>query len=329
MTAEPSANRLPDWRTFQPPDGIGALDEAAASRLVPARDPRGHKGTFGTLLAVCGSLDYLGASLLVSHAALRAGVGLLCVAVPASLQPLIAGRVPEATSLGLPEVEPGEVDATAATAAIAAYKASAILLGPGLRAGEGTRNLVRRLVAADGVPMSLDAEALNSLALTESWWTLLRRPVVVTPHPMEFQRLDGQPVGDGDVERAERARAAAAKWNCVVVLKGAHTVVAAPDGRLLMAPFQNPAMATGGTGDVLSGLLGSLLAQHAEPFDAACLAVWLHGMAGEHLRERLGDAGLLSGELAGEVPRIRRHLTEVGKHVARGSQRVGFARHES
>ena len=108
----------------------------------------------------------------------------------------------------------------------------------------------------------------------------------------------------------------------------AHTVIAAPEGRVLMAPFQNPALATGGTGDVLSGILGSLLAQGAEPFDAACLAVWLHGVAGEHVRERIGDAGLMAGELAGEVPRIRRHLTEVGKHVARGSQRMGFARHD-
>lgn len=328
MTAEPSANRLPEWRTFQPPDGIQALDETVASRLVPSRDPRGHKGTFGTLLAVCGSLDYLGASLLVSHAALRAGVGLLCVAVPASLQPLIAGRVPEATSLGLPEVAPGELDAVAAAGLLAEHKATAMLVGPGLRAGEGTRNLVRRMLAEQGVPLALDAEALNSLALTDAWWTLIRRPVVVTPHPMEFQRLDGSAVSDDDAERAVRAGAAAVRWKCVVVLKGAHTVIAAPDGRLLMAPFQNPAMATGGTGDVLGGILGSLLAQHAEPFDAACLAVWLHGMAGEHLRERIGDAGLLAGELATEVPRIRRHLTEVGKHVARGSQRVGFARHD-
>jgi NAD(P)H-hydrate epimerase len=146
---------------------------------------------------------------------------------------------------------------------------------------------------------------------------------------MEFQRLDGSAVSDDDTERAGRAQVAAARWNCVVVLKGAHTVIAAPGGRLLVAPFQNAGMATGGTGDVLSGILGSLLAQHVEPFDAACLAVWLHGMAGEHVRERIGDAGLLAGELAGELPRIRRHLTEVAKHAARGSLRVGFARHDS
>ena len=119
MTAEPSRNRLPEWRTFQPPAGIGVLDETGASGMVPQRDPGGNKGTFGTLLAICGSLDFLGASLLVGHAALRAGAGLVCLAVPASLQPLIAGRVAEATTLGLPETAPGDVDAVAAIAVLA------------------------------------------------------------------------------------------------------------------------------------------------------------------------------------------------------------------
>lgn len=326
MTGDAGSDRREAWRTFQPPQGIEALDEAGAAGLVPVRDVRGHKGSFGTLLCVCGSLDYLGASLLVTRAAIRAGVGLACVAVPASLQSLIAGRVPEAVTVGLPEVAPGEVDAVAAAALLAERKHTAILAGPGLRPGEGTRNLVRRLAAAEGVPAVLDAEALNSLAVSDAWWTLVRRPLVVTPHPGEFARMDGSSVGDDDNERAKRAGAAAARWACVVVLKGAHTLIAAPDGRLLMAPFANPAMGTGGTGDVLAGILGSLLAQGVEPFDAGCLAVWLHGVAGEHVRERIGDAGLLAGELADEVPRIRRHLTRVGRHVAHGGGRMGFAR---
>lgn len=318
--------RPPDWRSFQPPTGVEALTEERAAHLVPPRDPRGHKGTFGSLVAICGSLDYLGAALLVAHAALRAGAGLVCIAVPGSLQPLIAGRVLEATTLGIPEVAPGDVDPIKAAKVIAEREATAILVGPGMKAGEGTRNLVRRLVASKGAPALMDAEALNSLAATEKWWESARRPLVLSPHPGEFRRLEDADIGDNDMERAERARAAAERWKSVVVLKGAHTVIAAPDGRVLMAPFQNPAMATGGTGDVLAGILGSLLAQELEPFDAACLAVWLHGVAGEHVRERIGDAGLLAGELPREVPRIRRHLIEVGKHVVTGNQRVGFTR---
>jgi NAD(P)H-hydrate epimerase len=325
MTAE----RPPDWRAFKPPDGVELLDEPMAAALVPPRDPRGHKGTFGTLVAICGSLDYLGAALLVGHAALRTGAGLVCIAVPGSLQPLIAGRVLEATTLGLPEVSPGDVDPLAAADVIAERKATAILVGPGMRGGEGTRNLVRRLVASEGAPALMDAEALNSLAVTTEWWKPVRRPLVLSPHPREFARLEDAEVGDDDGERTERARAAAERWKSVVVLKGAHTIIADPEGRLVMAGFENPAMASGGTGDVLAGILGSLLAQGAAPFDAACLAVYLHGVAGEHVRERIGDAGLLAGELPWEVPRIRRHLKEVGKQASRGTKRVGFAQRPS
>ncbi len=317
--------RRPDWRAFTPPDGVEKLAEEWVARLVPERPLRGHKGTFGTLLCVCGSLDYLGAALLVGHAALRAGAGLVTLALPRSVQTQAAGRVVEATTLGLPETSTGDVDADAAAELITGRECSGLLVGSGMRAGEPTRNLVTRLIATDGAAAVLDAEALNSLAVTEGWHETVHRPLVVTPHPGEFRRLDGAEVGDDNAERAERARAASERWGVVVVLKGANTVVAAPDGRLRMAPFQNPAMATGGTGDVLAGILGSLLSQKVEPFEAACLAVWLHGVAGEHVRERIGEAGLLAGELPWEVPRIRRHLAELGRHVAQGTPRVGFA----
>jgi NAD(P)H-hydrate epimerase len=324
-----SFERRPEWRSFTPPDGIEKLAEEWVAGLVPERPPRGHKGTFGTLLCVCGSLDYLGAALLVGHAALRSGAGLVTLAMPRSVQTHAAGRVVEATTLGLPEVAPGDVDADAAAELVASRDVSALVVGSGMRAGEPTRNLVRRLIAADGPVAVLDAEALNSLAATDGWHETVRRPLVLTPHPGEFRRLEDAEIGDDNAERAERARAASERWGVTVVLKGANTVIAAPDGRLRMAPFQNPALGTGGTGDVLAGVLGSLLSQHAEPFEAACLAVWLHGIAGEHVRERIGEAGLLAGELPWEVPRIRRHLSELGRHAAQGTPRVGFARRNS
>jgi len=151
----------------------------------------------------------------------------------------------------------------------------------------------------------------------------VKRPAVLTPHPGEFARLDGSAVPDDDGARVERARAAAARWGRTVVLKGAHTVVAAPDGRAAMAGFENPALATGGTGDVLAGTTGSLLAQGCAPYEAACLAVYLHGLAAEHVRERLGDSGLLASDLPFEVARVRRHLAALGRR-ATTERRLGF-----
>jgi ADP-dependent NAD(P)H-hydrate dehydratase / NAD(P)H-hydrate epimerase len=320
-----SADQAASWRAFTPPAGVQRIDEELAAGLVPARDPRGHKGSFGTLVAVCGSLDYLGAALLVAMAAQRAGAGLVCLAVPASLQPLVAGRVAEAISLGLPEVSPGEVDAELAAAAVAARGGSAILAGCGMRAGTATRDLVLRLISATGPPAILDAEALNSLAAAPEWWQAVARPIVLTPHPGEFGRLEGKAVGDGDKERADRARAAAARWSAVTVLKGAHTVVAAPDGRAAMAWFENAALATAGTGDVLAGTIGSLLAQGLAPFEAACLGVCLHGLAGQNVRERTGDAGLVASDLPAELPRIRRHLSLLRDRAGGAANaRVGF-----
>jgi NAD(P)H-hydrate epimerase len=313
-----------DWRRFEPPDGVERLDEERVATLVPKRDPRGHKGTFGTLLAICGSLDYAGAGLLASLAALRTGAGLVCLAVPASLQPLFAGRVIEAITMALPETSPGEIDPEASAAVIAERAPDALLVGSGLRSGEATRNLVARLVGTDGPPTVLDAEALNSLAKTPDWWSTAFRPAVLTPHPGEFARLDGSAVPDDDAARVERAGAAAARWGRVVVLKGAHTVVSAPDGRTSMAGFENPALSTGGTGDVLAGTVGSLLAQGCAPYEAACLAVYLHGLAAEHVRERLGDSGLLASDLPFEIARVRRHLAGLGRRAV-NQRRLGFA----
>ena len=319
------APEVPDWRRFKAPHGVETLNEEHAATLVPERDLRGHKGTFGTLLCVCGSLDYLGASLLVGYAAVRAGAGLVSVAVPASLQPIVAGRVMEATTMGLPETASGDLDATAALAAIHGRSdADALLVGSGMRPGDATRDLTLGIVREAGIPAVLDAEALNSLARTPDWWAKRKRTLILTPHPGEFGRLEDKPVADDDAERVERAGAAATRWGTVVVLKGAHTVVAEPDGGVAMAGFENPALATGGTGDVLAGTIASLLAQGMAPFDAACLGVFLHGVAGEHVRERVGDAGLLAGELPAEVARVRRHLAGLKVRVSTPNRRLGF-----
>jgi ADP-dependent NAD(P)H-hydrate dehydratase / NAD(P)H-hydrate epimerase len=309
-----------------------ALSDDVVAGLLPIRDPRGHKGTYGRLLVVAGSLDYAGAALLVARAAGRTGAGLVRLAVPTSLQPVFAGRVVEVTTLGLPETgTPGDVDPARAVSLLADLEHDALVVGPGLKPGASTRALVAGLLACVGGGAVVDAEALNSLALTPSWWDAVRRPCVLTPHVGEFGRLrpdagrtpPADLAGDDDA-RLAAARDAARAWGQVVVLKGARTVIAAPEGRASRAPFENPALASAGTGDVLSGAIGSLLAQGLEPFDAARAGVYLHGVAGDAVRERFGDAGLLASDLLDEMARVRSRLT-LARARGTGRGRLGFA----
>ena len=318
------------------PEGAVGLDDAIAADLLPERPVRGHKGSFGKLLVIAGSLDYAGAALLVCRGAGRAGAGLVTLAVPESLQPLFAAKVVEATTMALPEDDVEEVDPEPAIARILDHDHDAIVIGPGLRPGLATAELVRELLEAPDdervAPIVLDAEALRSLATMDGWWEGNRRPSILTPHAGEFGRLragsDRDPAADGDLAEDDAARVAAARdaastWRQVVVLKGARTVIAAPDGQVAVAPFENPALASGGTGDVLAGTLGALLAQGLDPFAAARLGVYLHGLAGEQVRERLGDAGLLASDLPEGLATGRRRLAAIAERRS-GAKRVGF-----
>ncbi len=323
------------------PAGAIKLDDEIVAALLPKRPKRGHKGSFGKLLVLAGSLDYAGAALLVCRAAGRAGAGLVTLAVPESLQPLFAAKVVEATTMGLPEDDVEEVDPEPALARILDHEHDAIVVGPGLRPGLATTELVRLLLPgsadSDVAPMVLDAEALRSLATMDGWWEGEHRPAVLTPHAGEFARLRAgsghEPTDDGDLAGDDDARVAAAKdaaanWNAVVVLKGARTVIAAADGTVAVAPFENPALASGGTGDVLTGAIGSLLAQGLEPFAAARLGVYLHGVAGEGVRERFGDAGLLASDLPDGLAIARKRLAALAERKGSG-KRLGFAAREA
>ena len=317
------------------PEGIPKLDEDTAVALLPLRPARGHKGSFGKLLVIAGSLDYAGAGLLVCRAAARAGVGLVTLAVPETLQPLFAAKVVEATTMALPEDDVEEIDPEPALARILDHEHDALVVGPGLRPGLATAELVRDLIDSGGEerpPLVLDAEALRSLASMDGWWDGERRAAVLTPHAGEFARLRAgsgvEPGSDGDLVEDDAARVAAAKdaaatWHEVVVLKGARTVIAAPDGEVSMAPFENPALASGGTGDVLAGVIGSLLAQGMDSFAAARLGVYLHGLAGDGARERYGDAGVLASDLPEGIAIARRRLTTIAERQT-GDKRLGF-----
>jgi NAD(P)H-hydrate epimerase len=319
------------------PAGATKLDDDIAAALIPERSPRGHKGSFGKLLVIAGSLDYAGAALLVCRAAGRAGVGLVTLAVPESLQPLFAAKIVEATTMALPEDDVEEVDPEPSLARILDHQHDALVVGPGLRPGLATTELVRSLLPsageADSAPMVLDAEALRSMATVDHWWDVSdRRAAVLTPHPGEFARLraggGNTPADDGDLVDDDEARLTAAKdaaetWGTVVVLKGARTIIAAPDGTAAIAPFENPALATGGTGDVLAGTVGALLAQGLAPFDAARLGVYLHGLAGDAVRERFGDAGLLASDLPDSLAVARKRLAGIAERRS-ASKRLGF-----
>jgi NAD(P)H-hydrate epimerase len=321
-------------------DGAVRLDDRAAAALLPERPARGHKGTFGKVLVIAGSLDYAGAALLVCRSAGRAGAGLVTLAVPESLQPLFAAKVLEATTMALPEDDVEEVDPEPAIARILDHDHDALVVGPGLRPGLATTELVRQLLGVPeepaAAPAVLDAEALRCMATLADWWTNTGRPCVLTPHPGEFSRLragagvadsaDGDLSAD-DAARLAAARDAAATWRQVVVLKGARTVVAEPDGNASVAPFENPALASGGTGDVLAGVIGGLLAQGLAPGAAARLGVYLHGLAGDLVRDRIGDAGLLASDLPDAVPIVRKRLAAIAERTKRGSS-VGFALRE-
>jgi NAD(P)H-hydrate epimerase len=317
-------------------EGATLLDDESVASLLPERPARGHKGTFGKLLVIAGSLDYAGAALLVCRAAGRAGAGLVTLAVPESLQPLFAAKVVEATTMALPEDDVEEIEPEDAIARILDHEHDAIVLGPGLRPGLATAELVQALLSmpeeSSTAPIVLDAEALRSLATMDGWWENVHRGAVLTPHAGEFARLragagidpkdDGDLVADDDA-RARAARDAASTWHQVVVLKGARTVIASPDDDVAVAPFENPALASGGTGDVLSGTIGALLAQGLKPFDAARVGVYLHGLAGETVRERLGDAGLLASDLPDAIALARRRLAAIAER-RKGGKRVGF-----
>lgn len=261
---------------------------------LPRRGRAAHKGDFGTVLVVAGSEAMLGAAVLTATSALRGGAGLVQVALPPSLQPLLPLAVPCATTLPR---RPRQLRT-------AAGHAGAVVVGPGLGATAATRSLVRLLLRASKGPVVLDADALNVLAPLRS---PLRAPagLVLTPHPGEAARLLGIDTAAVQADRPGALRELCARSGACVVLKGARTLVG--DGvHCFTNTTGNPGMATGGSGDVLAGLLGALLAQGMPPFPAACLAVHVHGAAGDLVAHRLSEPGLLASDLPLAIAEVLR-----------------------
>jgi NAD(P)H-hydrate epimerase len=290
------------------------MTDAWARALLPARPPTANKGTFGKALVVAGSVNYIGAASLACLAAGRVGAGLVTLACPQTIYPIMAAKLVESTFLPLRDQE-GFLTAEATHPVLQALGQgyNALLVGPGLGQSAYVRAFMRQLLPAlpeEGLrAVVIDADGLNALAGSDNWWEGLRVPTIVTPHPGEMSRLTELPVADIQADRLGVAVSQAARWGVTVIIKGAHTVVAAPDGRARMSPFANPALASGGTGDVLAGAVAGLVAQGLEPSDAAALGVYLHGRAGEKVRRELGEAGLLAGDLLPNLPLM---IKEIG-----------------
>jgi len=273
---------------------------------LPARRGDAHKGDFGRVLVVGGSRGMIGAPALAANAALRGGAGLVTVAVPETVQLAAAALCPCATSVPLACAADGTPAGDAVRQAMDAAEGCDVLaVGPGMARGTVQRDIVRAAVEQTA-PVVLDADGLNNLAEIDNWAALVRCPLVLTPHPGEFATLTGGAVAPIQSDREGVALAAARQWASagtalVVALKGAGTVVT--DGRrVYVNATGNPGMATGGSGDVLTGLSAALLAQGVEPFDAACLAVYVHGLAGDLAAEKLGEVSLIASDLLDFLP---------------------------
>jgi hydroxyethylthiazole kinase-like uncharacterized protein yjeF len=302
--------------------GREVVDRQMVEGILPARPPDAHKGTFGTVLVVAGSVNYTGAALLAGKAAYRVGAGLVILAVPETLQPALAGHFPEATWLPLPE----EMGVIASEAAEVIWenleRPTALLIGPGFGLEEPTRKFLVRFLERTSPPLRsqmgfihtedkdearhtsqlpplvIDADGLKLLAKLPEWAAKIPGTAVLTPHPGEMAILTGLDVAEIQADRLAVAERFARQWNHVVVLKGAHTVVSAPDGRSRLIPIATAALARAGTGDVLAGLIAGLRAEGVEAFEAATAGCWIHAQCGLIAEKQLGStASVLAGDV--------------------------------
>jgi ADP-dependent NAD(P)H-hydrate dehydratase / NAD(P)H-hydrate epimerase len=303
---------------------VALADRDMVRSLLPARTPDANKGTNGRVVVIGGCVDYSGAPTLVAEAAYRAGAGLVTLAVPSAIQPVAAALCREVTFASLS----GTTDYLSVEALPRLVNVlstldnrHAVIVGPGMGQHPLTKSFLLGLLDTlrhkeGGARLVMDADALNLLAGEQGWPALLPPVTILTPHPGEMARLSGLSVKDIQADRIGIALKHAQLWGHIVVLKGAYTVIADPNDKAVVLPFANAALAVAGTGDVLAGCIGSMLAQGAEAFDAATCGAYLHAEAGEGWRLLHGDAGMLAGELLPFLPDVRSKITASGPHVA-------------
>jgi len=286
-----------------------------ASTVLPARPASANKGTFGRVLAVVGSENYIGAAYLACMGAARVGAGVVTLSTARSLQPILASKLSEVTYAPLPETEKGTLSEKAAAAILSILPYYRVLLmGCGLGQLPHTKSFIGSVLT--GLPerrpiIILDADALNIVSGMDRWWDRLPADTILTPHAGEMGRLLKISIDEVQGNRLEICRRAAADWNKIVVLKGAFTIVAEPSGRARVSDAANAGLASAGTGDVLAGAIAGLAGQGISPFDAASLGVYLHAAAGELVKDDLGDTGMLASDLLPVLPKVIKGLREL------------------
>jgi ADP-dependent NAD(P)H-hydrate dehydratase / NAD(P)H-hydrate epimerase len=293
-----------------PPSYAGAVESHVSlmtsdrvRRLLPPRLPSGHKGTYGHAAVIAGSVGKSGAAAMATTAALRIGSGLVTVATPASVNPILEAKLLEAMTVPMPETEAKTLAFSGLEQLVSFANArSAVAIGPGLTTHPDTTRLIQALLRRLEKPFVLDADGLNAVSEKTVLLNACKCCPILTPHPGEMARLDKTSVQSVNADRIGTATRFAEQHGVILVLKGARTIVARPDGHVAVCPTGNPGMATAGTGDALTGIIVGLLAQQLNPWDAACAGTYLHGLAGDLAAGDLGQAGMLAGDLIARIP---------------------------
>lgn len=278
-------------------------DRLLFNKAVFNRPDDSNKGTLGSLLCICGSYGMAGAAIMAGKAALRCGIGLLKIAVPKSIYPVCATNILESVYYPLEETSNGVISSKNTDFLLEmCEKSSAVLIGCGLSVCDDTKNLVQSVITNCEKPLVIDADALNCICNKPEILKNLKAPAIITPHPGEMARLLHSTPKTVNSNRENTAIDFAKKFGVVTVLKGAGTIIAAPDGEVYINHTGNSGMATGGSGDVLSGIIGSLLAQGAIPINAAAAGVFLHGTIGDLAAEKLGKISMLPTDMIDMIP---------------------------
>ena len=278
-------------------------DRLLFNKAVFNRPDDSNKGTLGSLLCICGSYGMAGAAIMAGKAALRCGIGLLKIAVPKSIYPVCAKNILESVYYPLEETSNGVISSKNTDFLLEmCEKSSAVVIGCGLSVCDDTKNLVQSVITNCEKPLVIDADALNCICNKPEILKNLKAPAIITPHPGEMARLLHSTPKTVNSNRENTAIDFAKKFGVVTVLKGAGTIIASPDGEVYINHTGNSGMATGGSGDVLSGIIGSLLAQGAAPINAAAAGVFLHGTIGDLAAEKLGKISMLPTDMIDMIP---------------------------
>ena len=285
-------------------DSLPSVAEVISGAVKRRRSKNDHKGTFGTALSVAGSYGMSGAAILLSNAALRSGVGIMKAACIHENYTATAAAVPEAVLVPCDSRDGKFARESLPKLKEALKTASALAVGSGLGVSEDTAFIVRELLTASPVPVVLDADGINAVASDIEFIEQMKAPLILTPHPGEMSRLCGLSTAEIEKDRIGVASRFATLKRVYLILKGANTLVATPDGRVFVNTTGNTGLATGGSGDTLTGILVSLLAQGIDPLSAATSAVWLHGSAADLAKERVGETALLPRDLIAELPNL-------------------------